>query len=61
VASVLDRYTKKNLRSYQGKNEFIEERLERTPQRRGGPSQEKHWGWNDEVQGFSRQDFYIFI
>ena len=43
------------------KNKYTEERTERTPQVRGGPSQEKHWNQNDELQNFSRQDFYIFI
>ena len=42
-----------------GKNKFIKERTERIPQRRGGPCQERHWHWNNEVQGFSRQGFYI--
>ena len=43
------------------KNKYTEERTERTPQVRGGPSQEKHWNQNDELQNFSRQGFYLFI
>ena len=35
--------------------------LIRTPQGRGGPSQERHWCQNEEVQGFSREGFYILI
>ena len=35
-----------------GKNKFIEERTERTPQGRAGLSQERHWCQNDEEWGF---------
>ena len=35
-----------------GKNKFIDERTERTPQGRAGLSQERHWRQNDEEWGF---------
>ena len=44
-----------------GKNKFIKENTERIPQGRCGPDQERHCCWNDEVWGFSRQGFCIFI
>ena len=53
-ALVLGKDTEKNLRSYPWQNRFIEgrtKRTERAPQRRGRPSQERHWHRDDEVGG----------
>ena len=58
--SVLGKDTEKNLRSYPWQNRFIEgrtKRTERAPQRRGRPSQERHWHQKDEVWGFQERAF----
>ena len=45
-----------------GKNKFIKERAERTPRRRGGQNQERHWCRNDEVWGVFKTGFlYIHL
>lgn len=43
-------------------NKFIKERAERTPRRRGGQNQERHWCRNDEVWGVFKTGFlYIHL
>ena len=59
-ASVLGKDTKKNLRSYNAAKTRLLKK-EQTSQGGGGSGQERHWYWKDEVGGFLRQDFYIFI